>query len=75
MFASTFIMHISLSSFIIPFYRIVVGTLLKCHGTSNTRITNVFHQPQTMRSEWGQRAIFFNLCPYASKFDMVRLES
>ena len=28
-FSSTFIMHTSLSSFTIPFYRIIVGTILK----------------------------------------------
>ena len=51
------------------------GTLLKCHGTSNSPTTNVMHQPHIVRNEWGQRWNFFNMFLYASKFDMVGIDT
>ena len=75
MFATTFIMGVSLSNGVVSIYRIFVGNLLKCHGTSNSSTKNSMHQPHIVSSEWGQRWNFFNMCLYASKFDMVRLDT
>jgi hypothetical protein len=66
-------MGVSLSSFVVFICIIFVGTLLKCHRTSNSPTTNFMHLPRIVSSEWGQRCNFFNMCLYASKFDMVRL--
>ena len=75
MFTSTFIMDISLPSFIIAICRILVGTLLKCQGTSNSTTQNDMHRPCIVSSQWGQRCNFFNMFLYALKFDMARLDT
>ena len=71
-----FIMGVSyLSNVVVSIYRIFIGTLLKCHGTSNSTTKNVMHWPRIVSSEWGQHWNFFNMCLYASKFDMVSLDT
>ena len=70
-----FIMGVSLSNVIVSICIIFVGTLLKCHGTSNSTTQNVMHWPCIVTNEWGQRWNLLNMCLYASKFDMVRLDT
>ena len=75
MFSSTIIMDISLSSFVVAICKIFVGTLLKCHGTSNSPTTAVMHIHSIGSTESLHHSISFKICMYASKFYMVILDT